>query len=142
MGASGLSLARLRRSRKGGGRGLRETGNSANLSHHMEAQFELDEVQGDGFAVLAIEGADCDHDGAAADVRIEINGKSIFEGQVLIVKRNWSRQNFQISAGLLQKGENKIEIINVADSESIQKWFQRWFMLSGAVIRFAKKNGK
>lgn len=114
-------------------------GNSQNRSHHMEAHFELDEVPGDGSAALDIEGADCDHEVDTAAIRIEINGTSIFEGQVLTVKWHWSRQQLKIPPGLLKKGDNKVEIINAADPKSIKNWYERWFMLSDAVIRFKAK---
>ncbi len=111
-------------------------GNSAKRSHHMEAHFKLDKLPGDGSAKLEIEGADCDHDVDTSEIRVEINGTSIFEGQVLTVKHNWSRQTFKIKAGLLRVGKNKVEIINACDPKSIKNWYERWFMLSDAKILF------
>lgn len=77
--------------------------------------------------------------GHPTEIRVEINGKSILEGQVLMVKWNWSRQQFKIPPGLLKKGKNKVEIINAADPKSIENWYERWFMLCDAVIRFPTK---
>jgi hypothetical protein len=111
-------------------------GNSANRSHRMEAEFELDEVPGDGAATLDIEGQDCDHDVDTSVIRIELNGVKFFEGQVQVVKGNWSRQSFAIPAGALKKGPNKLEFRNAVDPKSIKKWHERWFMLSDAVIKF------
>lgn len=111
-------------------------GNSAKRSHHMEAHFSLAKLPGDGGAKFEIEGADCDHDVDTSEIRIEINGTPIFEGQVLTVKHNWSRQTFQIKPGLLKVGKNKVEIINACDPKSIKNWYERWFMLSDAKILF------
>ncbi|MBL7044609.1 MAG: DUF4838 domain-containing protein [Pirellulaceae bacterium] len=112
--------------------------NPANRSHRMEAEFELDELPGDGAAVLELEGQDCDHDVPAAEIRIELNGTKVFEGPIQMVKWNWSRQSFQVPPNILRKGKNKLEIINVGDPQSVAKWDQRWFMLSEAVVRFRK----
>jgi len=56
-----------------------------------------------------------------------------------MVKWNWSRQSFKIPAGLLKRGKNKLEVLNAADLKSIEKWHERWFMLSSATIKFADK---
>jgi hypothetical protein len=111
-------------------------GNSAKRSHHMEAHFKLDKLPGDGGAKLEIEGADCDHDVDTSKIRIEVNGTPIFEGQVLMVKHNWSRQTIKIKPGLLKLGKNKVEIINACNPASIKNWYERWFMLSDAKILF------
>ena len=111
-------------------------GNSAKRSHHMEAHFKLDRLPGDGSAKLEIEGADCDHEVDTSKIRIEVNGTAIFEGQVLMVKHNWSRQTIKIKPGLLKVGTNKVEIINACDPASIKNWYERWFMLSDAKILF------
>jgi len=113
-------------------------GNSARRSHRTEAVFELDDVPGDGSATLSIEGQDSDHEVDPAEIRIDINGKSVFEGPVTVVKWMWSRQDFKIPPGVLKKGPNKIEFFNVVDPKTIKNWFERWFMLTEAVIRFEK----
>lgn len=112
--------------------------NPANRSHRMEAEFELDELPGDGAAVLELEGQDCDHDVPAAEIRIELNGTKVFEGLIQMVKWKWSRQSFQVPPNVLRKGKNELEILNVGDPESVDKWDQRWFMLSEAVVRFGR----
>jgi len=112
--------------------------NPANRSHRMEAEFELNELPGDGTAVLELEGQDCDHDVPAAEIRIELNGAEVFKGPIQMVKWNWSRQSFQVPAKVLRKGKNKLEILNVGDPQSVAKWDQRWFMLSEAVVKFRK----
>ena len=119
--------------------GIYVPGNIKHLSERTEAQFVLDEVPGDGEAVLDILGMDNDHDVPAAEIRIEVNGRKIFEGPVRIAKWTWSRQEFAVPAGVLRKGKNKLEVINVCDPKSIANWYERWFMLSEAVVRFKKK---
>ncbi len=110
--------------------------NPANRSHRMEAEFELDELPRDGAVVLELEGQDCDHDVAAAEIRIDLNRTKVFEGPIQMVKWNWSRQSFQLPPKVLRMGKNKLEILNVGDPQSVDKWDQRWFMLSEAVVRF------
>jgi len=114
-------------------------GNSRHLSSHMEAEFTLEEVPGSGSSILEVEGQDCDHDVPAACIRILINNQTIFEGPVSLVKKNWSRQSFSIPPGVLKKGSNTISFVNTGAPDSINNWFERWFMLSEAVIRFSQK---
>ena len=102
----------------------------------MTARFDLDDIQGDGAAVLDIWGQDSDHAGPPADIRIQINGKTIYKGQVSVVKNNWSGQAFPISAGVLKKGANVLEITNISDLKSIKNWYERWFMVCNATIKF------
>jgi hypothetical protein len=119
--------------------GVYVRGNSAHRSDFMEVEFELDDVPGAGAATLEIEGQDCDHDVPPALIRIEINGKKVFEGQATVVKRNWSEQSFEIGAGTLKKGISTLRITNVTPPETVARWFHRWFMLANARIRFAKQ---
>jgi hypothetical protein len=104
----------------------------------MQVDFELGDLPGDGAATLALEGQDCDHDVPAALIRIEINGKKVFEGQASVVKRNWSTQSFAIEPGTLKKGINTLHIANVTPPETVTRWFHRWFMLATARLRFAE----
>ncbi|MBM4038671.1 MAG: DUF4838 domain-containing protein [Planctomycetes bacterium] len=113
-------------------------GNSANRSDFTEVEFELDALPGDGAARLEVEGQDCDHDVPPALIRIEVNGKKLFEGQASVVKRNWSTQSFDIPAGTLKKGINTLRIANVTPPEAVARWFHRWFMLASARVRFGK----
>ncbi|MBN2302206.1 MAG: DUF4838 domain-containing protein [Lentisphaerae bacterium] len=114
-------------------------GNSMNRSHRMAAQFELDDIPGDGSAVLDIFGQDSDHPKPPANIRILINGKTIYEGQVSVVKKNWSGQAFEIPPGILVKGHNELEIQNITDINAIEKWYERWFMVCDAKILFKEK---
>ena len=111
-------------------------GNDRNRSPRTEAEFELDAMPGDGAAKLDFLGQDCDHKVEPAEIRILVNDRKVYEGQVAAVKGNWSRQVVDIPAGVLKKGTNKIEFVNVSDLKSIENWYERWFMLSQATIRF------
>jgi len=117
-------------------------GNSQNRSSRTEAEFLLKTLPGDGAATLEIWGQDCDHPVAPAEIRIAINGRDIFEGQVSAVKGNWSGQTFQVPAGVLKTGTNKLEVFNVGDPASLSdkrtSWAERWFMISEAKITFGK----
>ncbi|GEM_PF-6117420 len=113
-------------------------GNCRHLSSHMEAEFTLEEVPANGSSLLEVEGQDCDHDVSAACIRILVNNQTIFEGPVSLVKKNWSRQSFPIPPGVLKKGTNTISFVNTGAPDSINNWFERWFMLSEAVIRFSQ----
>ena len=119
--------------------GIYVEGNTMRRSHKMEAIFELSRLPGDGSAVLEVEATDCDHDVPPATIRVEINGQKIYEGQVLVVKHNWSRQSFKIPAGTLKKGENVVRFLNITDPKSVKKWYERWYMLSSATLKFQAK---
>jgi len=117
-------------------------GNRKNRSHRTEAQFELGAIPGDGAAELVMDGQDSDHRVPAAEIRVSVNDTKIYEGPVMFVKWNWSRQSFAIPAGVLRKGVNKLEIVNVGDPKSIKEWWERWVEIAQATIRFrsADKN--
>ena len=119
--------------------GIYVKGNTMRRSHKMEAAFELTTLPGDGSAVLDVEATDCDHEVPPATIRVEMNGQKIYEGQVLVVKHNWSRQSFRVPAGTLKKGENVVRFLNVTDAKSVEKWYERWYMLSSATLRFQVK---
>lgn len=119
--------------------GIYVKGNSLNRSHRTEAVFDLEKIEGDGTANLEILGQDCDHKVDTAEIRILVNGTKIFEGQVGMVKWNWSLQGAEIPAGVLRKGTNKVEIQNSADLKTIKKWHERWVMIAEVSIRFKKK---
>ena len=114
-------------------------GNTMRRSHKMEAAFELSRLPGDGSAVLEVEATDCDHEVPPATIRVEINDQKIYQGQVLVVKHNWSRQSFKVPAGTLKKGENVVRFLNITDAKSVKKWYERWYMLSSATLRFPEK---
>jgi len=111
-------------------------GNSANRSDRAEVEFDLEKVPGEGRAALEFWGQDCDHPVPAAGISIQLNGRGIYRGPVSFVKHNWSAQRFPIPAGLLKKGHNLLEIINVGDPKSIKKWYQRWAAICSARIEF------
>jgi len=119
--------------------GIYVEGNSMGRSHKMETEFDIESVPGDGTATLEVEAQDCDHEVPPAIIRIEINGKRVYEGQVLVVKHNWSKQEFQIAKGILQAGRNTVRFTNVTDPASVKNWFERWYMLAGARIAWKAK---
>ncbi len=61
---------------------------------------------------LAIEGQDDDKPGTSA-MRVTVNGKEIYLGPCAFPERAWGRMGFNIPAGFLVKGENRIEIANI-----------------------------
>ncbi len=119
--------------------GIYVEGNAMARSHKMEAEFDLESVPGDGTATLEVEAQDCDHDVPPAIIRVEINGKRVYEGQVLVVKHNWSKQEFSVARGILQPGRNTVRFTNVTDPASVKNWFERWYMLAGARIAWKAK---
>jgi hypothetical protein len=116
--------------------GVYVQGNSKRRSHKMTAGFELD-LQGDKqAATLTIEGQAAPIAGVNPQISIRLNGKEIFKGAADYVKHNWSLQRYPIPAGYLQAGKNTLELINISDPSSIERWNQGWFLVSDAVIRF------
>jgi hypothetical protein len=102
----------------------------------MKTEFTLDAAPA-GAAVLDIEGQDSQNDlPPPAQIEITLNGKKIHAGDCGFVKRGWSRRQFPIPAGALQKGKNVLEIRNITpETKRLDGW---WFFLSEAAIKFEK----
>ncbi len=99
----------------------------------MAADFTL-EAQPQGRAVLELDGQDSDSLWAPpAPIRISINGTEVFSGVPGFVKCGWARRQFQLPAGLLQQGENRLTIHNLVNSDSPRV---HWVMISEASITF------
>lgn len=96
------------------------------------ASFELNGVDADRPHVLEMEAQDSDK--AWADpvpIRLVLNGQTLFEGVNPFPKRDWSRQQWRIPAGLLRSTGNTLRIENLASSDSL---YSHWLMVSEAVI--------
>jgi hypothetical protein len=96
----------------------------------MHAEFRIEGEPPAGPGVLEIEGQDWDNKSApTTPIQIRVNGRLVFEGPNGFVKQGWSRRRFDLPAGLLKRGENRIEIRNtyVSDARAAH-----WFMLSEA----------
>jgi hypothetical protein len=99
----------------------------------MWADFVLD-AEPAGPAVLKMEGQDADKDLAPkANVRVTINGKTVFEGPCRFVKRGWSWDSLKVEKGLLKQGKNRLELENTTPSARLDHY---WFMISEAQILF------
>ena len=99
--------------------------------------LKLDKVPNS--AALEIYGVDNEKKDPAL-MKIEVNGKKIFEGKVPWGKDDWSEQKFPIPADVLQKGENTVVIFNTTpDTETDglggvnftakRNYFWGWFLV-------------
>ena len=90
-------------------------------------------------AALEIYGIDNEKKDPAL-MKIEVNGKKIFEGKVPWEKDDWTSRKFPFPAELLHKGENNIVIFNTtqdtevdglggADFIAKRSYFWGWFMI-------------
>lgn len=80
---------------------------------------------------------DCNHPVAPAEIRIVLNGKTVWEGPVKFSKKTWSRREIELPADVLRPGANTLEIVNVSAPDSIANWYERWTMISQVVLRWA-----
>lgn len=103
----------------------------------MRAKLVIDSEPPQTSAIMEIEGQDSDkYWSPPTPIMILVNGRKIFEGPNGFVKRGWSRRTFKIPPGTLKKGENIIEIRNLANSDTL---YADWFMLSELLIKFPKE---
>ncbi len=111
-------------------------GNDQGRSDRMTAQFELYNPP-QGTTTLVLEGLDSDaREKWPAHIDVQLNDTTIYTGKTTFGKWEWSRQEIEIPPGLLQEGINHLTIQNTSDPKSVRLWHERWFMLSGAEIRF------
>ena len=103
------------------------------------AQFELKLDQIPQKAELEIYGLDNEKKDASL-MKIEINGKKIYEGKVPWEKDDWTSQKFRIPADVLQTGENTVVIFNTTPDTEVdaeggvnylakRNYFWGWFMI-------------
>ena len=102
-------------------------------------QFELKLDKVPKSAELEIYGLDNEKKDPAL-MKIEINGKKIYEGKVPWEKDDWTSQKFQIPANVLQSGENTVVIFNTTPDTEVdgeggvnflakRNYFWGWFMI-------------
>ena len=103
------------------------------------AQFEMKLDQVPQSATLEIFGIDNEKK-EPSRMKIEVNGKKIYEGKVPWEKDDWTSQKFPIPAKLLHKGENNIVIFNTTPDTEVdgeggehfrakRNYFWGWFMV-------------
>jgi hypothetical protein len=93
-----------------------------------------------GNSELIISGLD--HNAATpCRIRIEVNGKPIFEGANPFAADRWSLQRFRVPGAILRDGvPNTLRIENLEDSDSMTG--APWFMLSYSVLRPEKSGNE
>ena len=91
--------------------------------------LKLDKVPNS--AALEIYGIDNEKKDPAL-MKIEVNGKKIYEGKVPWEKDDWTSRKFPFSAKLLHKGENNIVIFNITQDTEVDGL--------GGVLNMAKRN--
>ena len=103
----------------------------------VQFELKLDKVPQN--AELEICGVDNEKKDPAL-MKIEINGKKIYEGKVPWEKDDWTSQKFQIPADVLQPGENTVVIFNTTPDTEVdgeggvnflakRDYFCGWFMI-------------
>jgi len=103
----------------------------------MEGRFRLAGKPPAHPVLLTLEGVDCDHPVAPAEIRVALNDMVVHEGPLHFSKRCWTRQSFAVPAGALRSGDNLLRVVNICDPASITNWFERWVLFTGAEIQFA-----
>lgn len=115
--------------------GIFPKGNEKNFNNWIEAYFNGEEVADRDDAVLELEGQDC-YSPLPRNIKIELNGKTIFDNPMENVVNNWSKQTFKIPIGILKRGENLLTITNMKKDS---RWRVGCFLIAEAVIRSGKK---
>ncbi len=96
----------------------------------MQATFDLAQVPS-GQLYLHIKGRDCDV-GPACAIRIELNGKALFEGKNDFSKTAWQTHKFAIPDGFLKAGQNTLAVSNIEEKGPVGN--VPWFQVAKAVI--------
>lgn len=103
------------------------------------AQFTLKLDKVPNYAELEIYGIDNEKKDPAL-MKIEVNGKKIFEGKVPWGKDDWSDCKFPVPENILHKGENDVVIFNITPDTEVdgaggvnfvakRNYFWGWFMI-------------
>ena len=101
-----------------------------------KARLLIDEAP-DGPMALKIEGQDSEKAWCPPPrIQIWVNGRKVFDGQNEFPKRDWAWKEYTIPAGTLQKGENAVEIRNLASTDSLGA---HWIMFSEVRIETAPR---
>ena len=96
----------------------------------MQAEFDVAQVPA-GQLYLHLKGRDCDH-GPACAIRIDLNGKALFEGKNDFSKTAWQTHKFAIPAGVLTQGRNTLTVTNTEPQGPVG--MPPWFQVAKAVI--------
>jgi hypothetical protein len=115
-------------------------GNPTNTE--MKIVFILDQVPGNGAATLDLEGQDGVSKWGSerqlnilSHMKITVNGTEIYKGECGFVRGNWSRQTFEIPAGVLKAGSNEIAVKNVTP-QTFGAFAACWVLISDAQLTF------
>ena len=107
----------------------------------MVAKFKISQVPA-GPVTLELEGQDAITKWAAgnqramsfqAKMKITLNGKEIYSGPADFVRGNWSRRSFEIKPGILQVGENSLEIANISQGFAFSTCY---LLISDALLKW------
>jgi hypothetical protein len=102
----------------------------------VTAKLRLMDDPPTGEGVIEIEAQDNDkHWCAPVPIQVFVNRREIFEGTNGFPKQDWKRISWPLPAGTLKKGDNEIEIRNLAASDSL---ISHWVLVSEVAIRFRK----
>ena len=102
----------------------------------VTAKLSLMDDPPTGEGIIEIEAQDNDkHWCAPVPIQVFVNRRKIFEGTNGFPKQDWKRISWTLPAGTLKKGDNVIEIRNLAASDSL---ISHWVLVSEVAIRFRK----
>ncbi len=99
----------------------------------VKIKFECDPFPPAGDYALHLSAQDDDAE-AVCNIRIAVNGKTLFEGPNKFVRFGWSLEKFTIPFDCLKRG-NVLTIENIEDTANTQG--PPWFMINYAVIKKA-----
>jgi len=105
-------------------------------SHRADVAFDLDASWAQRAATLVMEAQDCDKLAVAnVNIKIAINGKTVFAGRNTFRKQGWSTCSFDIPKGFLKEGKNELVIENTTRSDSR---ISHWIGISSVEIKRSK----
>ncbi|MEX0775406.1 MAG: DUF4838 domain-containing protein [Phycisphaeraceae bacterium] len=100
-----------------------------------QARLVLEQSPPTGALVLKIEGQDSEKAWAPPPrMQIWVNDRKIFDGANEFPKKDWAWKEYAVPAGALIKGENAIEIRNLAGTDNLTAY---WIMLNEVRIESA-----
>lgn len=99
----------------------------------LKLNFECDPFPPPGDYILHLSAQDDDAE-APCNIRIAVNGKTIFEGPSKFMRFGWSVEKFTIPFTCLKRG-NELTIENIEDTDNSNG--PPWFMVNYAVIKKA-----
>lgn len=115
-------------------------GNST--STEMKIEFKLDEIPGDGAAILELEGQDGISKWAhekqfklMSRMEVSVNGKKLWDDECGFVRGNWSKRTFEIPPGVLKAGNNEITVKNTT-RQTYGAFAACWVLISDVQLKF------